>query len=72
MYYEINVAKQNKKIGANGRYDHYFATAERSITDKQTLKKVYADLKKAFPEPDFKIEVTCWQKVGKPVDTELN
>ena len=68
MYYEINIAKLNKRIGANGRYEHYFATAERSITSKEQLKSVYAELRKAFPEPEFKINVTYWEKIGQPVD----
>lgn len=40
MYYEINVAK-------NGR--HFFATAERSITDKQKLKMAIKIFKEKFP-----------------------
>lgn len=32
MYYEINVSLNGK---------HLFATAERSITDRNTLEKIY-------------------------------
>jgi hypothetical protein len=71
MYYEINIAKQNKTIGANGRYEHYFATADRSITDRIRMEKVYADIKKAFPEPDFKISVVRWELVGETINMSL-
>lgn len=62
MYYEINVS-------LNGR--HFFATAERSITDIHKAKEVYALFTKHFPEDEgYKITVTRWEKVGRPVNME--
>jgi hypothetical protein len=43
MYYEINVARDGM---------HFFATAKRSITDKDKLKEVYELLKNKFPVSD--------------------
>lgn len=53
MYYEINVAKKNEK----GDYEHYFATAKRSITTKTRLKIIVTDFMEKFPEPEFSISV---------------
>lgn len=60
MYYEINVS-------LNG--NHFFATAERSITNKHTLEAVYKVFKEKFPESEgYKISVQRWEKVGKNVE----
>ena len=60
MYYEINVS-------LNGQ--HFFATDERSITNKWALEKVYKVLKEKFPmEEGFDILVTYYETVGKYVD----
>lgn len=62
MYYEINVS-------LNGQ--HFFATAERSVTAEWKLKEVYKVLKEKFPEEEgYKVDVTHWEKVGKFVDME--
>ena len=62
MYYEINVALKGK---------HFFATAERSITNKWKLKEVYDILKEKFPhEEGYEISVTKYETVGKFVDME--
>jgi hypothetical protein len=62
MYYEINVV-------LNGR--HFFATTERSITDEYKLKQVLEVFKEKFPEVEgYKIDVTKWDKIGKPIDYE--
>lgn len=62
MYYEINVA-------LNGR--HFFATAERSITDKQKLKDVYKVFKEKFPkEEGYEISVTYWKQYGEHINME--
>ena len=45
MYYEINVAKLNKKTG---RYEHFFATSERSIINLRTLVDMMNDFKIRF------------------------
>ena len=62
MYYEINVSK-------NGR--HLFATAERSITSFTQAEGMYMLFKEKFPENGgYKIDVTYWEKVGKPINME--
>lgn len=63
MYYEINVAKLNKKTG---RYEHFFATDERSIISVSKLEEVVNVFYKKFPEEEgYKISITHWRKVGK-------
>ena len=63
MYYEINVSKLNPQTG---KYEHYFATSERSITNMFKLQTVVDDLKNRFPESEgFKITCTHWQKNGE-------
>lgn len=63
MYYEINVSK-------NGR--HLFATAERSVTSFTQAEGMYMLFKEKFPENEgYKIDVTYWEKVGKPVNMEV-
>ena len=60
MYYEIN-------ISLNGQ--HFFATNERSITDKHKLNKVYKELKEKFTNEDgYNITVTKYETVGKYID----
>lgn len=62
MYYEINVSLNGK---------HLFATAERSITDVHKLNAVYKLFTEKFPKEDgYRITVTKWDKVGKPMDME--
>lgn len=43
MYYEINVAYKNH---------HYFATAERSILDEKSAKRLFNIFKQKFPEKE--------------------
>ena len=62
MYYEINVS-------LNGQ--HFFATAERSVTGEWKLREVYKVFKEKFPEEEgYKIDVTLWNKAGKHIDVE--
>ena len=62
MYYEINVSKKGR---------HIFATAERSITTYADAKFMYELFKEKFPESEgYKIDVTYWQKIGKPMNIE--
>ncbi len=62
MCYEINVSLKGK---------HFFATAERSITNKWKLKEVYDVLKEKFPQEEgYEISVTKYETVGKFVDME--
>ena len=63
MYYEINVSKFNPDTG---RYEHYFATAERSITNMFKLQKIVDDFKIKFPKSEgFEITYTRWEKKGE-------
>lgn len=62
MYYEINVALNGK---------HFFATAERSITNKWKLKEVYSVLRDKFPQKEgYDISVTFYETFGKSVNME--
>lgn len=62
MYYEINVALNGK---------HFFATAERSITNKWKLKEIYSTIKEKFPQEEgYDITVSCIETVGKHIDME--
>ena len=65
MYYEINVAKLDKKTG---RYHHFFATSERSCTTPWEFKKVLSAIKERFLEPEYNITATYCEKVSKPID----
>ena len=67
MYYEINIAELVKR-GEQESYSHLFATAERSITTKLELIKVYSKLKIAFPEPEYNITISECSKVSNRVD----
>ena len=59
MYYEINVSLNGK---------HLFATAERSITNSTKMEDVYSLFLEKFPEKEgYKLDVTRWEKVGKPI-----
>ena len=63
MYYEINIAKDGH---------HFFATAERSITNMVQAKEMYILFKEKFPESEgYEISVTRWDKVGKSIDMEM-
>ena len=65
MYYEINVAKKNP---VTGRYEHLFATAERSITSRYQLRKVYEEISSRFTGDEYNITVEYWEKTGRTVD----
>ena len=66
MYYEINVAKLNT---TTGRYEHYFATSERSIINLRTLVDMMNDFRIRFPESEgFNITCTKWEKIGKEIE----
>lgn len=64
MYYEINVTLNGK---------HFFATSERSITNRWDLNnklKIFID---KFPkEEGYEISVTKWEKVGVTVNIDYN
>lgn len=54
MYYEINVAKKKTE---NGRYEHYFATAPRSITYFEKALLMLKEFQRLFPAPEFEITI---------------
>jgi hypothetical protein len=57
MYYQINISK-------NGQ--HYFATAEHSVTDFAKANELYKDLVQKFPTiAGFKTEMRRYETVGK-------
>lgn len=60
MYYEINVSLNGK---------HFFATTERSITDKQKLIEVYNVFLEKFPKSEgYGITVTEYKTVGQNIN----
>lgn len=62
MYYEINVSL---------RGTHFFATAERSITDSIKLLKVYNQIAAKFTKDEgFELSVTKWENRGIVVDMQ--
>jgi len=69
MYYDINVAKMSNRPYEN-RYEHFFATAERSVTTESKMKEVLKTLLLAFPEPMYNITVTLWETIGHGIDIE--
>ena len=59
MFYEINVHKNVRThVSDDLTFEHFFATAPRSITTKAELKKVLTVFLVAFPEPMYGISVT--------------
>ncbi len=62
MYFEIVVSLNGK---------HLFATAEKSVVNTYQLHKIYDIFKEKFPrEEGYKITVTTWEKVGRPMNME--
>lgn len=61
-YYEINVAFYNR---------HFFATAPRSIRDRDELDRVLPVFKEKFPESEgYSITVTYWNCTGKDINIQ--
>lgn len=57
MFYRINISR-------NGQ--HYFATADHSLTDFEKANNVYKDLAQKFPTTEgFKLEMYKYETVGK-------
>jgi hypothetical protein len=62
MNYEINVSLNGK---------HLFATHPRSIPNKESLARVYTEIKSRFKEEDgFRVMVIRQETVGTPVDVQ--
>ena len=60
MYYEINVAKKVKKSGITKEYEtyqHYFATAPRSITYYKDAVNKLKEFIVLFPSPEYDITI---------------
>ena len=66
MYYEVNIAKRE----ADGGYRHWFATHERSITNRSRLRVVLIDLMEKFPAPDYSITVSHNPQVRSQIDVQ--
>lgn len=61
-YYEITIS-----LGGQ----HYFATAERSITSGFHFEAMVRDFKKRYPESEgFKVTAVYWEKIGRTMNTE--
>ena len=61
MYYEINVSKltyTNRVAGQPERYEHYFATAPRSITYYRDAVRKVKEFVKLFPAPEYNISIS--------------
>lgn len=55
-YYEINVALNGK---------HLFATAERSIRDRNKMEEMYKLFEQKFPKSEgYTLDVTLWENHG--------
>ena len=66
MYYEINVSKLNPNTR---RYEHYFATSERSIISLSSLVDMVDDFRIRFPESEgFNIACTKWETRGEKIE----
>ena len=62
MYYEINVALDGK---------HFFATHERSVTNRNKLENIVKVFVEKFPESEgYEISVSKWQNNCKNIDIE--
>ena len=66
MHYEINVSKKN----SDNRYSHYFATAPRSLENKDhsTMTTMVEHFKTLFPTPEYRISVTQYETTGTILD----
>ena len=58
MYYEINVAKKVKNSGVGERYEHYFATAPRSLYDSTEALQMLKHFQVLFPSPEYSISIS--------------
>lgn len=58
-YFEVNVSLNGK---------HFFATAPRSLTDLDSAKRVYRELRDRFPAKEgFVLKCTYWTAHGTDV-----
>ncbi|UTC29818.1 hypothetical protein BAJUN_01880 [Bajunvirus bajun] len=66
-HYAINVAKDNgrKAYGGGRSYSHFFRA---EVRDTVPAKEAAAAIRAAFPEPEYKVDVTLWQGRGYSQD----
>jgi hypothetical protein len=64
MEYRINVAKFQQSYGEN-RYIYLFHTTMDSLSGAE---KAYNEIKAKFPNPEYSVTLTVWEKSGREVD----
>ena len=64
MEYRINVAKIQQSYGES-RYIYLFHTTLDSISGAE---KAYNEIKAKFPNPEYSVTLTVWEKSGREVD----
>ena len=64
MEYRINVAKIQQSYGES-RYIYLFHTTMDSISGAE---KAYNEIKAKFPNPEYSVTLTVWEKCGREVD----
>ena len=64
MEYRINVAKIQQSYGES-RYIYLFHTTLDSISGAETA---YNEIKAKFPNPEYSVTLTVWEKCGREVD----
>ena len=64
MEYRINVAKIQQSYGES-RYIYLFHTTMDSISGAE---KAYNEIKAKFPNPEYSVTLTVWEKGGREVD----
>ena len=64
MEYRINVAKFQQNCGES-RYIYLFHTTMDSIS---SAEKAYNEIKAKFPNPEYSVTLTVWEKSGREVD----
>lgn len=65
-HFEINVSQLTVGGVFMRQPRHLFATAERSVVTHDDLERVLPHILQAFPEPDYRVEVTRWSVTGTP------
>lgn len=75
MSYEINVSELKESngrwVGSSPNYVHLFATHERSLTDYLIMVRVYALIRRQFPAPQFKVDVSKREVTGTQCNMEM-
>ena len=64
MEYRINVAKIQQSYGES-RYIYLFHTTMDSLSGAE---KAYNEIKAKFPNPEYSVTLTVWEKSGREVD----